>query len=154
MYVINVNTDLLESISGDYKDMIGNICFVSEEIKAAIKLIDGVKGFNIEELTERLCHESSETEKIGERIIDLRHKTYRIIAIYRQADEKVKRNIDKLPVLIHGNISVRNSVSDVFGDSQYSAAEGPVEKSELLYGNTVMHEDWLIKLIVKNKFGG
>lgn len=153
MYVIKVDTEFLKGICGEYKNTIENMCYASEEIKAAADSLSAFNGFGIEEAAEKLYREAQLCEKLGEKAIDLTHKTKHIIDIYERAEEKIKGGIDKLPVPIHGNIAEKRSASEIL--CKISGAEYEnIEESSLLYDNTVMHEDWLIKLIAKNKFGG
>lgn len=153
MYVIKVDTEFLKSICGEYKNTVESICYASEKIKAAADILSAFNGFNIEDPAESLYREAQLCEKIGEDIIDLTHKTKHIIDIYDRAEEKIKSGVDKLPVLIHGNIVHKHRTSEILCKISGAAYEN-IEESSLLYDNTVMHEDWLIKLIAKNKFGG
>lgn len=153
MYVIRVDTGFLNSICGEYKNTVESICYALEEIKAAADILSAFNGFNIEDSAEILYREAQLCEKIGEDIIDLTHKTKHIIDIYDRAEEKIKSGVDKLPVPIHGNIAEKRNLSEIICKTGGAAYEN-IEESSLLYDNTVMHEDWLIKLIAKNKFGG
>lgn len=155
MYRIKVDTDLLDGIANKYNNISESLFYLYETAVSAIAIIGEFKGFDIEALAEILYKEAADIKSAGEEVICLRRKTERISKIYRNAENNIERDVDNLPVLIHGNISAVGGTSEIMNNIiSDNIISDNVSESSLLCGNTVMHEDWLIKLIAKNKFGG
>lgn len=155
MYTIKVDTSLLDEIAREYDSISECLFYAFESVKAAANIIDEFKGFGIELIAEQLYDEVINIRSVGEKAAEMRRKTERISSIYGNAESAVEQDVNNLPVLVHNNIAVvRNAseiINNIFTDNDISHN---VTESALLCDNTVMHEDWLIKLIAKNKFGG
>ncbi|MDE7194620.1 MAG: hypothetical protein K2O14_11715 [Oscillospiraceae bacterium] len=155
MYRIKVDTALLDGIAKEYNNISESLFYEYESVVSAVRITGEFSGFDIEALAELLYKEAVDIKSVGEDILCLRRKTERISEIYRNAERNIERDVNALPVLIHGNISAVGDASEIMNsvvsDNNIS---GGISESALLCDNTVMHEDWLIKLIAKNKFGG
>lgn len=152
---IKVDTALLDGIANEYNNISENLFYLYETTMSAVGIIGEFKGFDIELLAELLYKEAGEIKDIGEETLCLRRKTERISEIYQNAENNIERDVDNLPVLIHGNISSVGDTSEIMNNIvSDNIMSGNVSKSSLLCDNTVLHENWLIKLIAKNKFGG
>ncbi len=155
MYKIKVDTALLDGIAQEYSNIYEVLYNAHGSVAFAAGIIEGFSGFGIETLTEQLYEEAVKIKTVGEETYNLRRKTEYISEIYSNAENNVKHDVDNLPVLIHGNISVVGSASEIINDTvSDNMLPDKITESALLCDNTVMHEDWLIKLIAKNKFGG
>lgn len=155
MYRIKVNTALLDGIAKEYNNISESLFYAYESAVSAAGIIDEFSGFDIEALAELLYKEADDIKAVGEETLYLRRKTERISEIYCNAENNVERDVSNLPVLIHGNISAVGGTSEIMNNIvSDNIISGNVSESSLLCDNTVMHEDWLIKLIAKNKFGG
>lgn len=155
MYKIKVDTALLDGIAKDYSNISECLFYAYESAISAVEIIGKSNGFNIETLAEQLYKEAADIKAVGEKIFYLRCKTERISEIYSNAENNIEYDVDNLPVLIHGNISAVGDTSEIMNNIvSGNIISGDVSESALLCSNTVMHEDWLIELIVKNKFGG
>lgn len=155
MYKIKVDTALLDGIAAEYSNISEKLFYAYESAISAVGIIGEFKGFGIELLAEQLYNEASNIKSAGEKTFYLRHKTERISEIYKNAENNIEHNINNLPVLIHGNISAVGNTSEIMNNIVFdNIMSDNIIESALLFDNTVMHEDWLIKLIAKNKFGG
>jgi len=155
MYKIKVDTALLDGIAKDYSNISECLFYAYESAISAVGIIGKFNGFGIEALAEHLYKEAADIKSVGEEIFYLRRKTERISEIYSNSENNIDHDVDNLPVLIHGNISVVGDTSKIMNNIvSDNIISGYVSESALLCDNTVMHEDWLIKLIAKNKFGG
>lgn len=155
MYSIKVDTALLDGIAKEYKNISEGLFYLYETTMSTVGIIGEFKGFDIEFLAELLYKEAGEIKDIGEKTLCLKRKTERISEIYQNAENNIERDVGNLPVLIHGNISSVGDVSEIMNNiiSDNLISES-ISESALICDSTVMHEDWLIKLIAKNKFGG
>ncbi len=155
MYKIKVDTALLDGIAKEFNNISESLFYAYESAISAVEIIGEFTGFDIEALTEQLYKEAADIKAVGEEIFYLRRKTEHIREIYSNAENNVEHDVDNLPVLIHGNISAVDDTSEIMNNIVVdNIVLGNVSESALLCDNTVMHEDWLIKLIAKNKFGG
>lgn len=155
MYKIKVDTALFDGIAQEYGNIYEILYDAYGSVVFAAEIIEEFCGFGIETLTEQLYEEAANIKSVGEEIYDLRRKTEYISEIYRNAENNVEHDVGRLPVLIHGNISVVGSASEIMNNiASDNMLPDRITESALLCDNTVMHEDWLIKLIAKNKFGG
>ena len=155
MYKIKVDTALLDGIAKDYISISECLFYAYESAISAVGIIGEFNGFGIEALAEHLYKEAADIKAVGEEISYLRRKTEHISEIYSNAENNVEHDVDNLPVLIHGNISAVGDTSKIMNNIVFdNIVSGNISESTLLCNNTVMHEDWLIKLIAKNKFGG
>lgn len=155
MYRIKIDTALLDGIAREYNNISESLFYAYESAVSAAGIIDEFSGFGIETLAELLHKETVDIKAVGEETLCLRHKTERISEIYRNAENNVERDVGNLPVLIHGNISTVGGISEIMNNIlPDDMIPDSISESTLLCDNTVMHEDWLIKLIAKNKFGG
>ena len=155
MYTIKVDTELFDLLADEYGGMIEVLCRASEKLSSAADILSEIYGFGIEETADLVSIEAMFAEEIGENILMLCRKTEQVSEIYRMTDDKVTKDIEALPVLIHGNISSIGRYSDIVGSITVAGSDWhKVSESALLCNNTVMHEDWIIQLIVKNRYGG
>lgn len=155
MYKIKVDTNLLDGIAKEYSGISENLYCAYESVKTAADIVAEFKGFNIDILTEQLYSEARNLKSIGETASDIRRKTECISEIYSNAENTVERDVNNLPILVHNNISVVGNPAEVFTETiTDNDVSKNVSESALICDNTVMHEDWLIKLIAKNKYGG
>lgn len=155
MYRIKVDTALLDGIAREYNNISESLFYAYESAVSAAGIIDEFSGFGIETLAELLHKEAVDIKAVSEEFLCLRHKTERISEIYRNAENNIERDVGNLPVLIHGNISTVGGISKIMNNIlPDDMIPDSISESTLLCDNTVMHEDWLIKLIAKNKFGG
>lgn len=155
MYRIKVDTALLDGIAKEYNNISESLFYAYESAVSAVGIIGKFNGFGIEALAEHLYKEAADIKAVGEEIFYLRRKTERISEIYSNSENNIERNVSNLPVLIHGNISTVGGTSEImYNIVSDNIISDYVSESSLLCDNTVMHEDWLIKLIAKNKFGG
>lgn len=155
MYRIKVDTALLDGIAKEYNNISESLFYAYESAVSAAGIIDKFSGFDIEALAELLYKEVADIKAVGEEIFYLRRKTERISEIYCNAENNIERDVSNLPVLIHGNISAVGDASEIMNNIvSDNIISDNVSESSLLCENTVMHEDWLIKLTAKNKFGG
>lgn len=155
MYKIKVDTALLDGIAKEYNNISEGLFYAYEAAISAVRIIGEFSGFDIEALAGQLYKEAADIKAVGEETFYLRRKTERISEIYRNAENNVESDVDNLPVLIHGNISTVCNMSKIMNNIvSDNIISDNVSESALLFDNTVMHEDWLIKLIAKNKFGG
>ncbi|MCM1060274.1 MAG: hypothetical protein NC452_08260 [Eubacterium sp.] len=155
MHKIRVDTALLDGIAPEYGNISEALFYAYKSAKSAAEIIGEFNGFNIELLAEQLFREAEEIKSVGNETLAFRGKTKRASEIYSNAEKNIERDINNLPVLIHGNISAIGGKSEVMNYiiSEKNISEN-ISESALICGNTVVHEDWLIKLIAKNKFGG
>lgn len=154
MYTIKFDSNALDEVINEYKKIIENIIYFSNELYKAADAASNICGFGIEEITSELFKEIRSIEQTVEKISTISGISYKIIEIYEQTEHKIKKDIYDLPILIHGNISAKAVPKEIFRDITYIDNKIEYAENALLYDNTVMHEDWLIKLIAKNKFGG
>ena len=154
MYTIKFDSNTLDEVFNEYKKIIENVLYFSNELYKAADTAKNICGFGIEEITSELFKEIGSIEQTAEKISKISGISYKIIEIYEQAEHKIRHDISDLPILIHGNISAKAAPKEIFGDVTYIDNKIEYAENALLYDNTVMHEDWLIKLIAKNKFGG
>lgn len=155
MYKIKVDTALLDGIAKEYNNISEGLFYAYEVAISAVRIIGEFSGFDIEALAEQLYKEAADIKAVGEETFYLRRKTERISEIYSNAENNIESDVNNLPVLIHGNISTVCNMSEIMSNIvSDNIISDNVSESALLCDNTVMHEDWLIKLIAKNKFGG
>ena len=155
MYKIKVDTALLDGIAKEFNNISEGLFYAYESAISAVRIIGEFNGFGIEALAEHLYKETADIKASGEEVFYLQRKTERISEIYSNVENNVEHDVDNLPVLIHGNISAVGDTSEIMNNIVFdNIASGNISESALLCDNTVMHEDWLIKLIAKNKFGG
>ncbi|MCX4374920.1 MAG: hypothetical protein OSJ61_01985 [Lachnospiraceae bacterium] len=155
MYRIKVDTALLDGIAKEYNNISDGLFYEYESAVSAVEIIGEFSGFDIEALAELLYKEAADIKAVGEETLYLRCKTERIIEIYRNVENDIERDVSNLPVLIHGNISAVGDASEIMNNIvSDNIISGNTSESALLCDNTVMHEDWLIKLVAKSKFGG
>ena len=155
MYRININTELLNSLSEKYDKMVYDMCEAAEKLRFATNFIDNLEGFDIELSAEMLHQEAAEAEKFGKKLIGLIHKTNHAIEIYSNVEKNIEKDIDDLPILIHGSISRKCRAAEIFENEHYDlGANLEINESSIICDNAVMHEDWVIKLIAENKCGG
>lgn len=153
-YTIKFDPNVLDEVINEYKKIIENVLYFSNELYKTADTASNICGFGIEEITSELFKEIRLIEQAAERISTISGISYKIIEIYEQAEHKIKKDIYDLPILIHGNISATVAPKEIFSGITYTDSKFEYVENALLYDNTVMHEDWLIKLIAKNKFGG
>lgn len=155
MYNIKVDTALLDGIAKEFNNISEGLFYAYESAISTVGIIGEFNGFSIEALAEQLYGEAADIKSVGEEIFYLRRKTERISEIYSNAENNIEHDVDNLPVLIHGNISAVGDTSKIMNNIVFdNIASDNISESSLLCDNTVMHEDWLIKLIAKNKFEG
>lgn len=155
MYRIKVDTALLDGIANEYNNISESLFYLYETAVSAVGIIGEFKGFDIEALAEILYKEAADIKSVGEEVLCLRRKTEHISEIYRNAENNIERDVGNLPVLIHGNISAVGGISEIMNNIlPDDMIPDSISESTLICDNTVMHEDWLIKLIAKSKFGG
>lgn len=155
MYKIKVDTALLDGIAKEFNNISEGLFYAYESAIFAVGIIGEFTGFDIEALAEQLYKEAADIKAVGEKTFYLRRKTECISNIYSNAENNVEHDVDNLPVLIHGNMSAVGDTSEIMNNIVFdNIVSGNISESALLCDNTVMHEDWLIKLIAKNKFGG
>lgn len=155
MYRININTELLNSLSEKYDKMVYDMCEAAEKLRFATDHIDELAGFDIESSAEMLRRESAEAEELGKKLIELTHKTNHAAEIYSGAEKNIEKDIDELPILIHGSISRKCRAAEIFKNEHYDLGVNlEINESSIICDNAVMHEDWVIKLIAENKYGG
>ncbi len=155
MYNIKVDPELLLYFSDELRNTAEQlICAYRKELEA-VKMLDGCSGFEAELLAEEILRETARLEKLTEDILALRGRAEHAADIYERAVRKVTELISGLPVLIHGNISDRGKRSTAL----YVCGTAAVPRSilsdcPLICGNVIMHENWLLSLIISKKFGG
>lgn len=152
MYTIKFSTELSEYLIQEYGFAAEKLSLASKLTAEASAILSDERGFDTEEIAKLLKSESKLTADLGEEIISLKGKTEKINEIYCKAEKKIERNIADLPVLIHGNIAIAGKVSDHMQQADVSSFHDCTE-SALLCDNTAVHEDWLLRLIVKDKYG-
>lgn len=155
MYRININTELLNSLSGKYDNIVYDMCEAAEKLRFAANHIDELAGFDIESSAEILRQESTAAEELGKKFIELIHKTNHAAEIYSDAEKNIEKDIDDLPILIHGSISRKCRAAEIYENEHYDlGVDLEINESSIICDNAVMHEDWVIKLIAENKYGG
>lgn len=153
MFVIKADTDFIDCIAIELRNELELLGDAVEKMYRVSYLMQEQEGFGAEEITEEISDEIKRLEKLGGNILQLANKAETAGDIYRQAENKVRKDVDRLPVLMHGNIAVKDKVSNYCITPQ-RISDNEVSENSLLCDNTVMHEDWLIKLIAKKYYGG
>lgn len=152
MYTIKVSNSLFGYISDELRLSVETLAGVYEDEMKAVGLIGDCRGFGITNIADDISEEIKRLEMLADDIQTARNKSERTAAIYAEAEKRAERLINALPVLIHDSISEnggRSSYFKVGGRSEVKMSE-----SAAVSDNAVMHEDWLAKLIITEKFGG
>lgn len=153
MLVIKADTEFIKSIAIELRNELEALGNMVEKLYKTSNCIQEQEGFGANRLAEEISAEIKRIERVGSDISQLANKAEIASDIYRQAENKVRKDVERLPVLMHGNIAVKDKVSDYFITSQ-RVLDSEISDNSLLCDNAVMHEDWLIKLIAKKYYGG
>lgn len=152
MYTIKVSNSLFGYISDELRLSEETLACVYEDEMKALRLIEGCCGFDIINIAEDISEETNRLEMLADGIRTARNRSEHAAAIYAEAEKRAERLISALPVLIHGNISENGERSAYL--KSCGRAELKMSESIAVSDNAVMHEDWLAKLIITEKFGG
>lgn len=155
MYTIKFNAELADIIIKQYGEISDALRESCGRLTCSVNILGELKGFYAENITLEI---NNELELVGETIqhlYELSQKTVLFSEIFCRAEKKIRSDIDRLPVLIHGNISSRGSRADTAQNvSIPQNACVSVNENSSLCNNTVMYEDWLIGLAAENIYGG
>lgn len=152
MYTIKVSNSLFGYISDELRLSVETLAGVYEDAMKALRLIEGCCGFEIANIADEISEEIKRLEMLADNIQTVRNKSERAAGIYAEAEKRAERLIDALPVLIHDSISGNGGRPSYFKVGGRSAVK--MSESAAVSDNAVMHEDWLAKLIITEKFGG
>lgn len=152
MYTIRFNRYTAEQIVRQCSEAAECIWEISEKARVCADSMEGMSGFGIDDIICDICMESKYVRRSAEDMLEVKAKTEGIIGIYEQAESRVRILIDGLPGLTNGSIS--GSGQQVMAESVRISSDVSAVCSQLLYDNTVVHEDWLTVLMAENKFGG
>lgn len=152
MYTIKVSNSLFGYISDELRLSVETLAGVYEDEMKAVGLIGDCRGFEITNIADDISEEIKRLEMLADDIQTARNKSERAAAIYAEAEKRAERLISALPALIHDSISGNGGRPSYFKVGGRSAVK--MSESAAVSDNAVMHEDWLAKLIITEKFGG